>query len=31
MSYSLNSLKEGLYKGVYRGATIGVLRCILGV
>ena len=26
MSYSLNSLKGGLYRGLYRGSTIGLIK-----
>ena len=26
MSHSLNSLKGGLYRGLYRGPTIGVIK-----
>ena len=31
MSYSLNSLKGGLYRGIYRGIVGELLRGILGV
>ena len=31
MSYSLNSLKGGLYRGLYRALLWGLLRGILGV
>ena len=31
VSYSLNSLKGGIYRGLYRGLLYGLLRGMLGV